>query len=78
MWEKRQIKNNGCKYSLCFFKRSTENNKGGIKLTQSEYIVWKCETIGQIKEKHPAWSESMVKAYFNKIEEELKKRNFFD
>lgn len=45
-------------------------------MSEAEYIIWKCETIEQIKEEHPEWNEMQIQHYFSAVEENLKKRGF--
>ena len=40
-------------------------------MTQSEYIIWKVETIEQIREEHPTWKHEDVMRYFYKVEQLL-------
>lgn len=47
-------------------------------MRESEYIIWECETIDQIKEQHPEWNDKQVQKYFNAVKAMLKKRGFFD
>lgn len=36
-------------------------------MTDSEFIIWKCDTIEQIKEEHPHWTVEQVSKYFSAI-----------
>lgn len=47
-------------------------------MKESEYIIWKCETLDQIKNEHPDWDEETIKKYFSKVEKILERRGFFD
>jgi len=40
-------------------------------MTQSEYIIWKVETIEQIRTEHPKWQHEDVMEYFYKVEQLL-------
>lgn len=42
-------------------------------MSKSEYIIWKCETIEQIREEHPEWNEEQVLKYFSAVETKLKR-----
>lgn len=43
-----------------------------MKMTLSEYIVWKCDTLSDIKEQHPQWNDEQVMAFFRAVEASLK------
>jgi hypothetical protein len=43
-------------------------------MSKSEYIVWKCETIEQIQEKHPDWNHEQVQKYFSAVKAILQKK----
>ena len=47
-------------------------------MTKSEYIVWKCETLEQIKEEHPGWTEEQVQKYFSAVKAILENKGFFN
>ncbi len=47
-------------------------------MSESEYIVWKCETIMDIRKKYPEWSDEQVRRYFMKVKERLEETGFFD
>ena len=47
-------------------------------MSRSEYIIWKCETLDQIREEHPTWNDNQVYRYFEVVEEKLRKKGFFD
>lgn len=47
-------------------------------MTRSEYIIWKCETIEQIKEEHPEWNHEQVVKYFSAVKAILERKGFFD
>lgn len=43
--------------------------KEETKMSRAEYIIWKCDTLDDIKEQHPEWNEQQINAYFRAIEE---------
>lgn len=47
-------------------------------MRESEYIIWKSETLDQIREEHPDWTEDQVQEFLEKVEAKLRKRGFFD
>lgn len=47
-------------------------------MKKSEYIIWQCETLEQIKEEHPEWTEEQVSKYFSAVKAILEKRGFFN
>jgi hypothetical protein len=47
-------------------------------MRESDYAIWKHETLDQIKKEHPYWTEEQVQEFFEKIESKLRKRGFFD
>lgn len=47
-------------------------------MLKSEYIIWKTETMEQIRKDHPDWTEEQVQKFFKKVESSLRKRGFFD
>lgn len=48
-----------------------------IIMLKSEYIVWKVETIEQIKRDHPEWNNKQVQLFFSAVKAEFKKRGYF-
>lgn len=44
------------------------------KMTKSEYIIWKCETIEQIESEHPEWNTNQVNNFFSALEALLEQR----
>lgn len=47
-------------------------------MSKSEYIVWKCETIEQIREEHPDWINEQVQKYFSAVKVVLERKGYFD
>ena len=47
-------------------------------MSKSEYIVWKCETLEQIRNEHPTWTPKQIETYFRKVESILKAKGFFE
>ncbi len=47
-------------------------------MNESEYIIWECETLEKIMEKHPEWNGEQVKKYFSAVKAILEKKGFFD
>lgn len=47
-------------------------------MRESEYIIWKAETIEQIEKDHPDWTKDQVQEFLEKVEAGLRKRGFFD
>lgn len=43
-------------------------NRPVVKMSQSEYIIWKCETREDIIEKHPHWNSWQVEYFLNALE----------
>lgn len=47
-------------------------------MSRAEYIIWKCETLEQIREEHPTWNEEQVSKYFSAVKCILDKKGFFN
>lgn len=43
-------------------------------MTKSEYIVWRVETIEEIKESHPEWKARQVQDYFERVQKILERK----
>ena len=47
-------------------------------MRESEYIIWKCETLCQIRKEHPDWTENQIQLYFSAVKAKLEEKGFFD
>lgn len=48
-----------------------------LSLSEAEYIVWKCETLEQVREKHPKWNDEQVRKYYSAVNAILERKGFF-
>ncbi len=74
------------KHGICYIyisdgkepsKKMIFRKENGL-MTKSEYIIWKCETLEQIKEEHPEWTEGQVQRHFSAVKAILENRGFFN
>lgn len=43
-------------------------------MSESEFIIWKCETRDEIKEKYPEWNDEQVETFLRKLINKLAER----